>query len=61
MAQGVEETGESEGRLVIERIGPATRQEMPNPKGCRLLVGLDGKEVQGVSSSSGMLDNENFH
>jgi len=61
MAQGVEDTGKSESRSVIERIGLAPRQEIPHPKGCRLPVGLDGQEVQGASPSSGMLDNENFH
>jgi hypothetical protein len=60
-AQGAEDTGESESRSVIERIGPAARQDIPNLKRCKLPVGLDGKEIHGVPLSSGMLDNGNIH
>jgi hypothetical protein len=61
MAQRAEDAGESESRLVIGRIGPATtRQEIPNPKGCRLPAGLDGKETYGTSLSPEMLDDEDL-
>jgi hypothetical protein len=58
---GVEEAGESEGHSAIERIGPASEQEIPDPKGCLLPAGLDGKEVHGASLSLGMLDDEDIH
>ena len=60
-APGVEDTGESESRSVIERIGLVPGQEIPDLKGCRLPVGLNGKEIQGASPSSEMLGNENLH
>ena len=58
MAEGVEDAGESEGRPVMERIGPRER-EYPARKGADFRHGLNGRETLERLELPEMLDGAN--